>query len=559
MIQNTLRYLFTNQYPYDDPFDQERAQAVLAVNWLIVFIWVIWGITALGAATVPYLPLLVVSVFVLSFAPLIFFSAKAGRLSLARNLTLSFLFAVSAAALYLLPNLSEQFVIVLILPLVLASILYNRQGVVLVGLLLAAMVFSIELLNIRRQLQVSGDPFFEMAQVVLILGIATFILAFSGGAQQQIAETALEEAKRLKAVIRIISRTRPETTQQQALQQALRFLRETYQYDFVQVYLADDSGQLSRRLRPGAPEIETLKGDDILPETSVLNEAVRTRTPVQASLSATPTRLQHLMPSIQRGVAIPIVHDDVTWGVLDLQQVRDIPITREELDTLSLIAAEVGSVLAVIEHNQALTRSLREQETLADRLQTQLSQLQAQRQQLIGSAWNSYLSQRGKPALGFDIKSGKLQRAEDMPAHLRAALQKREVFVSEAGEGDDAHQQINVPIVLRGEVLGAMTFAVPADQPVTDRQIELANTIALRLGSALESTRLLEQTQLQAQRERKASNIASTLITATDVETLLQLAADSFNNTLDAIQTQIIIEPRAFGGQDDGSSNGDRR
>jgi len=77
---------------------------------------------------------------------------------------------------------------------------------------------------------------------------------------------------------------------------------------------------------------------------------------------------------------------------------------------------------------------------------------------------------------------------------------------------------------------------------VTQRQIELAGTVALRLGGALENKRLLEQTQAQALRERQAGEVANMLIGATDVRSLLELAADSFNDTLGAVQTQIYLE-----------------
>lgn len=68
-------------------------------------------------------------------------------------------------------------------------------------------------------------------------------------------------------------------------------------------------------------------------------------------------------------------------------------------------------------------------------------------------------------------------------------------------------------------------------------------TVANRLGLALENNRLLEQTQAQAQRERKASEVANILLTATSIETLIELAAENFNEALSAINTRIYLEP----------------
>lgn len=559
MIANWLRYLFTNQYPYPHPFDRQRAQAILTINWVLVVLWLLWMATLILPYGGLYTSALAVSAVVLLFAPLIFTSIKSGRLDLASNLSVGLLLVSSGVTLYYLPQINDQFIIVLILPLALASVLYRWRGIVVVGLMLGALVFSVELLNIRRQLQTSANPFLDMMQVVLVIGSATLILAVLGGRQRDIMESTLEEINRLRVIIKDVSRIQPQTTQGQMLQQAIRFLKDTYRYDFVQVYLVDEQGRLSQRVRSGIHQIDTLKDDDVIhqDDTNAISEAARTQKPVWVSLEDTPTRVQHLLPSIQQGIAVPIVHEGVTLGVLDMQSVLTAPISPRDMDMLTLLASEVGMVLVLIRHIQTLARDLIEQQSLADRLQTQLSQLQTQRQQLIGSVWGGYLNQRGQEAIGFDRMGGRLHRAEDMPDDMRAALQKREVFVT----GADDHKQINVPIVLRDEVLGAMTFAVPTDQPVTERQIELANTIALRLGAALENTRLLEQTQAQAYRERKASEVANTLITATDVDTLLRMAVDSFNSTLDAVQTQIFIEPRALTGRENGaphSTNGDR-
>jgi GAF domain-containing protein len=102
---------------------------------------------------------------------------------------------------------------------------------------------------------------------------------------------------------------------------------------------------------------------------------------------------------------------------------------------------------------------------------------------------------------------------------------------------------VTVPIVFRDVVLGAMSFNVPSERPVTDRQIELIRTVADRLSVALENNRLLEQTQAQARRERQASEIGSVLLSATNVESVLSLAADNFHEALGAIHTRVYLQP----------------
>ncbi|HEX2619596.1 MAG TPA: hypothetical protein VHL11_05595, partial [Phototrophicaceae bacterium] len=60
---------------------------------------------------------------------------------------------------------------------------------------------------------------------------------------------------------------------------------------------------------------------------------------------------------------------------------------------------------------------------------------------------------------------------------------------------------------------------------------------------ALENKRLFEQTQATAQRERKANEATNLLISATNVEAVINVAAASFNDALGAINTRIHLQP----------------
>jgi GAF domain-containing protein len=106
-----------------------------------------------------------------------------------------------------------------------------------------------------------------------------------------------------------------------------------------------------------------------------------------------------------------------------------------------------------------------------------------------------------------------------------------------------------VPINYRGDILGAMTFNVR--QAITERQADMLRTVAARLGLALENNRLYEQSQAQAARERKAGEITNRLITATDIQSVLNVAAESFNEALGAVRTRVHIE--VLPGDDDGA------
>lgn len=106
-----------------------------------------------------------------------------------------------------------------------------------------------------------------------------------------------------------------------------------------------------------------------------------------------------------------------------------------------------------------------------------------------------------------------------------------------------------MPIILRDQRLGALTFTVPAERGVDERQIEMLRTVVNRLSVALENNRLFEQTQAQAQRERKASEIGSLMLSETDIEAVLEVAAENFNEALGAVHTRVYLEPGVLSGE----------
>ena len=77
-----------------------------------------------------------------------------------------------------------------------------------------------------------------------------------------------------------------------------------------------------------------------------------------------------------------------------------------------------------------------------------------------------------------------------------------------------------------------MSFAVPENYVIGDRQKDMVRIVAQRLALALENARLIEQSRAQAEREHTASEVSNLLIGQQDLNALLDVAAESFNERL---------------------------
>jgi GAF domain-containing protein len=191
-----------------------------------------------------------------------------------------------------------------------------------------------------------------------------------------------------------------------------------------------------------------------------------------------------------------------------------------------------------------LERIAQDQQALVRVLEGQLEHYVRRERQTLHQVWGNYVAGRGQTALGYDIEADGVKPvpASDLPPSMMTVLRTGTLQVEMQGDT----QLIHVPIRIRDQNLGAMSFTIPSGQTLNDRQIDVARVVAERLALALENTRLFEQSQALAERERTASRLGGTLIGTSDVMSVLDLAAERFNEALGAVRTQIYLQPQTL-------------
>lgn len=539
--------LFDVRDRFDNPLDRGTAQGVLVVNGLIFSGSVFWlGVLLLLRVqlVVNYVP----PVLGVVMALLVSVTLAAGQLRAASRLLVLLAVLVSSFVILYTDTNSQSRLLTGLLPLVLAGVLLERNGIVATG---AALVVVAMIDPVVRLDPATGGTTLTVAGEALaagtIIALATAIQALFVGRQRLVVQQALTAVNGLEQVLAATESIDLGMGRNDVLSTLIRLLRRNYQFDAVQVYLADSQGRLVQLVRAGLRRTEVIDLDDgeiITPgDTHPLSDAARFREPIQVLPSDPLARREFFMPAIQQALAVPLVDGDTLLGVLDIQSAQPDTITAEQVRTITLMAGGFATLANLVQSNELLSQSLREQEMVASRAQAQLASEQAQRREMVTNIWSDYIDERGAGVVGFDVAGNQVTPAADMPDEMREALAQRGEYLRVTADA----KILSVPILLRGETLGAMSFTLPVDHIVTERQRELARTIALRLGTALENTRLLEQTRLRAARERKATEISTLLFSASDVDALLKLAADNFNDTLGAIQTRIFVEPGALG------------
>ena len=562
MMKQLASFLFTNQDRYTHPLARQQARIVLVLLWAVLVVWSVVLITPqISTVNISTSLTLILTAIVSLYIALTFTLLKRQTLRWAMYVTVGFLLALSLSALFFIQAGGPFSITLLFLPIVAAGVLLKPQGIVTVGVSLVVTLLLFVLVRPSAFSELTPTPLSSAVRLSIIFGMAVLILAISAGRYQDFTADLSGQAQQLRQFLLQDAPLTPSAEANHVYQDSLRSLRTLFGFDEVQIYLIDREGNFTGRVRSGVRSTEKLNAADrlSLKSASAVSEAARLRQVVQVSAQEGASRAAYLLPSMTRGVAVPLLHEDRLVGVVDIQNVQREVLTDDELILLRSLAGRLASKIVTLHHINRLRADLEEQQAVLSRMQAQISDVQAIRQDFIGAAWDDYVGQRGEERLGFDWQGGRVTQAADLPPAMRAALQAGRPYVTE----DEDERLINVPIEVRGDVLGAMSFSIPPGQIVTERQLDLAATVAQRLGSALESNRLLEQTQQQARRERQATEVANLFTGVTDVDSLLRLAADALNDRLGGVQTQITIEPNALTrlpqspAPRNGNSNGD--
>lgn len=555
MITRIRRTLFSVRHIYLNPIDRQRASVLLFVNWTLVLAALAW----LVVAVVPRLfrdqfldvQTLFSSALICGLSLIIYRLIQTGRL---RHAIWLFVLMLTASILQLVlfwsdqgPGVSGAFVVAVTVPMVAAGVLLNRRGMVLIAVLLVGSMIYAGVNQAQRAGTITYVPaetaLIDAPIIIMTLSLILLFLMIFTGNLERIANESLSDVQQRQWITEFGIELGAIEDENRVLSRALEVMRDRFHYIFAQFYLMDDTRRFNRTIRYGSTQTEEATRETLnLSDANVIYEAVQKKALVLTSSDDPVARRSHLLSAANYAVAVPIVQQDNLLGVLDVQSTGQVAFSQNELQALKLLAEQVSSALAHTRAINDLRRNLIEQTNANQRLQGQVADYTQRERRGVSTVWNQYLEGRGKAMIGYNIEPDNTPTpvaANDVSATLQATLRSGELQVEQSGD----EQIVNVPITFRDQTLGAMSFAVPKNQQLSERQIEMARIVAERLALALENTRLFEQSQAQALRERKASEVSTLLIGATDVYSVLNLAAQNFNEALGAIHTRIYIQP----------------
>jgi GAF domain-containing protein/PAS domain-containing protein len=212
------------------------------------------------------------------------------------------------------------------------------------------------------------------------------------------------------------------------------------------------------------------------------------------------------LPETRSEVALPLVQGREIIGVLDVQSTTPNAFTPDDIDTLSILASQVSVTIQ--------NTRLYEENIIA------LQNAEKAYRQLSGETWREALKTQTVKGYVYDgIRSEPLKQRSQL------------------------EHSVSIPVTVRGQNIGALKLqALNSDRKWSEDELAMITAAAERAALALESARLLAESQKRAAKEHAIGEIAAKISAQSEVDDLLKTAVKELSRTLPG--TEIAIQFR---------------
>jgi K+-sensing histidine kinase KdpD len=214
------------------------------------------------------------------------------------------------------------------------------------------------------------------------------------------------------------------------------------------------------------------------------------------------------LPLTHSEMALPLTVRGHVIGALDIQSEKVNAFSEDDVEIMQTVADQLS---IAIEN----TRLFTETEAVIGQFEA-LTALQTR------DAWGNYLKRRA-------------------PAYQYTAMGIRPLTPSQQEEGG---HNLRISIELRGQEIGVINLRRKETSPAwSQREHELAREIAAQVALALDTSRLVEETQKNAARDQMIASVSNKVRQTLDVETVLQTAADELRNAFGLMEAEVRLTP----------------
>ncbi|CAG0926662.1 Methyl-accepting chemotaxis protein McpH [Thermoflexales bacterium] len=352
---------------------------------------------------------------------------------------------------------------------------------------------------------------FDEASAVVLQSMADQIaISLSNAMQFQQAQASLQRTRQLYEVstaisnapdaasilMELLTKALPDATAAQLLLYGPRDETGRYTYFEVAASWASDDSTLLLASGTRLPPEQVPAMPALASEPYIIRDATN---------PATPPEQQQIMGLMHMRAMLgyALVASSQPVGLLLIVYREPHTFTAVETQPLQALTGQIAVTVRNLQlvHEQTLARQ----------------QLDEINQRLTGQAWQQYLKASGGVARKIDVGPG----------------------VPGDGSASPLPAALSAPVLIHGTEVGRLRLEDTApDREWTSNEMALIQAVAGEVAIAVENARLIEQTERRARREARLNQIAQQLRQATDMQSILQTAAEQLSQALDTSHAQ---------------------
>jgi GAF domain-containing protein len=328
----------------------------------------------------------------------------------------------------------------------------------------------------------------------------------------------LEERARQLQVVTEVARTAASFQDlERLLNSSTRLISESFGYYHVGIFLIDNEGQfavLQAVNSEGGRQMQARKHKLPIDLNSIVGYTAKTQSPrIALDTGADSVYFDNPdLPKTRSEMAIPLKVGMRLIGILDVQSVEKEAFSEEDIAILSTL----GDQLAVAMDNTRLLSETRR--ALVNAEQTY--------QRYFSQAWSQFADR---------LNLGGYRYQNGIVAPIIENTDANEV------EGSN-ESKLSIPLMVRGQSIGKIDIQPTHEkQGWTPDEITLLEVVAERAALSLENSRLLEEAQRRAARERVISETTARMRESMNVESVLRNAAQELHKALGNVETEVWV------------------
>ncbi|RPH62288.1 MAG: GAF domain-containing protein [Chloroflexi bacterium] len=230
------------------------------------------------------------------------------------------------------------------------------------------------------------------------------------------------------------------------------------------------------------------------------------------------------LPSTHSEMAAPLKSGSKVIGALDVQSEQTNAFTREDIDVIETLADQLSIAIENARLFDNAQKSLNEVETIYRQyVQREWSRV-AVEEKLYGFRYTV----AGAAPLDKPVDSARIKQVSETGKLILDSNEKNE------------HATLAIPIKLRDETIGIVNIRTQGKRSWNDDEVNLVQAVADRVAISAENARLLQESQLRAEKERAIGKISEKLSSTVNLENVFRTALQELGQIVPG--SEIFVE-----------------